>query len=218
MKSRRISLVVVILLIVIVAMIAVWSLAAPDESKSESVVSSKPTATATLPALDIDLTPLPAREVDGVPYVLAHPIPGSILSMEEYNRGMMKSIDIHTSERYDICVYTEVLYGRDRICDLPPALNATVTPTPNPDCRSLAYLLGTDFRPHIQIFLDDKLISGGVLGEENTLEISDYLGRDSYYLCYRVPLESGVHKMKYVFEWEPENILDVGEWEFTLTP
>jgi hypothetical protein len=72
-----------------------------------------------------------------------------------------------------------------------------------------------DFWRNVELWLDGQNLITANLDEENRLESSSLLW-NSYDMCYRIGLEIGPHRMRYVFQWEPAGILDIGEWEFTI--
>jgi hypothetical protein len=118
---------------------------------------------------------------------------------------------------YTLCVFAKALSGR--VC-LPEVVQTAVGSPPgseasSSDCQDLMAWSGTDFRPFIEISLDGALISGRQA--ENALEARDPMLDDGFYFCYRIPLESGRHHMRYVFEWPDLDIRSSAEWEFTLT-
>ena len=163
--------------------------------------------------LPITLTPLAARRVSGVPYVLVHPLPGTQLTLEEYKRGMLSPVSSgRTNDQgiYNICVFTEPRAGRDRYCLTPPTLD--------PSCRNYPELEDADFWNGIVITLDGNQISGGRLGSQNTLEETAWHNPSEYSLCYRVPLNVGTHTMTYTFDWKAANVVDKAQWDFTVRP
>ncbi|CAG0971412.1 hypothetical protein ANRL4_01287 [Anaerolineae bacterium] len=162
-----------------------------------------------LSPLSIELTPLESRRVQGVSYVLAHPMPNSTLKLEDYNRGMQRpGVNLPMKDTYNICILSEPLAGRNKACNLPGG-RETPCPTFPPPARD-------DFFRDVEIVLDGKQINGGRIGENNTLEIPDSILVGGYYLCYRMPLSIGTHRLRYTFHWQPGNIADTAEWEFTL--
>lgn len=220
MISRKTLLITSVLLFGIgLTFVVVWFVSQNRNEKNEidDIPGTGLTLTyvASLPPVDVNTATLEAGIIVGPSYLLAYPAPNSVLSVTDYYRGLLQNIDANTTERFNICVYTEVLRGRDdRVCGPPPG----TTVTPNPNCQTLTYLKGTDFQPYINIFLNGEKIDGESLGEENVAVIPGRLDDDAYILCYRVPLESGLHTMRYEFEWVPENISNIEEWTFTLTP
>lgn len=162
-----------------------------------------------LSPLSIELTPLESRRVQEVPYVLAHPLPNSGLRLEEYNRGMQRpGVNISMKDTYNICIFSEPLAGRNKACNLPGGHETPCSTFPPPT--------QDDFFRGVEIVLDGKQINGGRIGEANTLEIPDPILVGGYYLCYRMPLSIGTHRLRYTFHWQPGNITDTAEWEFTL--
>ncbi len=163
--------------------------------------------------LPITLTPLGARRVSGVPYVLVHPLPGAQLTLEEYNRGMLSPVSSgKTNDKgiYSICVFTEPRFGRALYCRTPPTLDSS--------CRNYPELEDADFWNSIVITLDGSQINGGRLGSQNTLEETAWHNPSEYSLCYRVPLNVGTHTMTYTFNWKAANVVDKAQWDFTIRP
>ncbi len=172
-----------------------------------------------LPPLSVTLTPEKARLVSVVPYVQVHPMPGAQLTLEEYRRGMQRpGYASDPRDIYNICIISDVRFGRTGVCL--ESLSTTPPSTIVTPCRTNPYpeLDDAYFWRNLEITLDGKPINGGRMGNENTYEEPDRYSRNTYLLCYRVPLDIGTHKMTYTFTWSAANIVDKAQWEFTLRP
>jgi hypothetical protein len=186
-----------------------------DDATTDPATSPVPTLSTDIPPLDIHLTPWEATRIEEALYLFVHPIRDSVLTVDEYNRGEFReNYDTHTIRRYNICLDTEVIMQPNFFCNLPPS--ELMTATPNATCMARVALNGTDYRSNFRITLDRTVINGGVLGDDNTLEHFD--DHDGYSLCYHIPLEPGVHTVRYEFAIPSANIEDQAEWSFTLTP
>lgn len=162
--------------------------------------------------LQFELTPLKDRIVSGSSIVWAHPIPNSRLTLSDYNKGMSRpgqSASSSDSAPYNICILSEPLSGRDRLCDLPGGETTPCPPTLIPPTLN-------EFYDNVQVFIDGTSANVEALGSDNILEIPEPILSNAYYLCYRIPLEAGAHRVRYSFRWTASKINDVVEWEFTI--
>jgi hypothetical protein len=221
MQTRKMLAAAVSLLIVSVAFAALWIFTRPDDDP-ENKPDRVPTRERTLPPLVMGQTPEAVQQVDGLSFTLVHPSPNSVLSVADYNRGVQIN-DWAEPRVYDICIFTDISQSSsDIICNLPPQLivpNGIATPTAapslapslDPTCVARAAWRHLDFFAYITIYLDGEQVS-----QMDTLHW-DVPG-SFHLLCFNAPLEPGIHTMRYVFDFPPDNAHDEAEWSFTLTP
>jgi hypothetical protein len=160
--------------------------------------------------LSINLTPLEASVIKGA-NLLVHPLPDAALTLNEYERGMKQTRLDGSSGIYNICILADPFVGNHRLCELPG-----IPSTPGTPCPTFQSPTASDFWNNVEVFLDGRQINGGRIGRENTLEEPHSYLYDAYNMCYCIALEVGIHRMKYIFRWPPENITDAAEWEFTI--
>lgn len=159
--------------------------------------------------------------VNGPPSVWAFPGPYAGLTQVEYQQGIPGPDTSPTEQMatwYNICVYTDPLSGRVAIANIPVGIPGRA---PSPSAYDLSAtslpITFTDaiFWENVELWLDGQQLNAMEWPKDMALQMrqSDY---SAYYLCYRIELEVGIHYMRYVFYWEPANISDIGEWEFTI--
>ena len=156
--------------------------------------------------------PLAEGAVPGPLALYVYPQPGAQLTTDEYNKGIPIPVQGKMSDfTCNLVIHTDILFGRQHVCSLFDNSLSPSTP-----CITFQTPTDTDFFSNVEIWVDNQQVNGGKLGSENTNEVQDSSIQGGYYLCYRLQLNSGSHKMRYIFQWLQGNILDTGEWPFSI--